>query len=162
MMNKIYGTSIRQDGLLQVGRKSFILFYGLYTDEHGNTYEYRHTFDHRPTWDEVKAALTEAINEHTEETILRGFVWKGMPVWLSDENQFNYKAAYDLAVQTDGASLPVKFKFGTDDTPVYHTFEDVEELTDFYTKAIAHVNTTLNEGWQEKDNINPDKFKTDE
>ena len=40
-----------------------------------------------------------------------------MPVWLSSENQFNYKAAYDLAVQTGGATLPVTFKFGTDEVP---------------------------------------------
>jgi hypothetical protein len=70
-----------------------------------------------------------------------------MQVWLSTENQFNYKAAYDLAVQTQGATLPVMFKFGTTDKPVYYTFEDMETFTDFYTKAIHYVNTNLSEGW---------------
>jgi hypothetical protein len=59
-----------------------------------------------------------------------------MPVWLSSENQFNYKAAYDLAVQTGGATLPVTFKFGTDEVPQYREFVTLEELTDFYTKAM--------------------------
>lgn len=84
---------------------------------------------------------------------MSGFVWRNMPVWLSSENQFNYKAAYDLAVQTGGASLPVRFKFGTDDNPQYHTFTDLQEMADFYTSAMAYVNTTLNAGWEEKDSI---------
>lgn len=28
-------------------------------------------------------------------------------MWLSQENQYDYKAAYDLAFQTDGKTLPV-------------------------------------------------------
>jgi hypothetical protein len=40
-----------------------------------------------------------------------------MPVWLSTENQFNYKAAFDLATQTGGKSLPVTFKFGSTNNP---------------------------------------------
>lgn len=77
-MNKIYGTPVRQDGLQKVGRRTFTLFYGLYSDEHGGTYEYRYTFDHKPTWEEVEAVLVEAINEHTKETIINGFIWNGM------------------------------------------------------------------------------------
>ena len=49
------------------------------------------------------------------------------PVWLSTENQYNYKAAYDLAVQTGGETLPVTFKFGSDEQPEYHTFEKLDE-----------------------------------
>ena len=76
-----------------------------------------------------------------------------MPVWLSAENQFNYKSAYDLAVQTAGATLPVTFKFGTDEQPQYRKFTTLDELTDFYSKAMAYIQTTLAEGWKEKDAI---------
>ncbi len=76
-----------------------------------------------------------------------------MPVWLSSENQFNYKAAFDLATQTAGANLPVRFKFGTDDEPQYYIFSNLEDLTDFYTKALKYVDSILNEGWEEKDSI---------
>ena len=41
-------------------------------------------------------------NDERDEKIVSGFVWRDMQVWLSSENQFNYKAAYDLAVQTKG------------------------------------------------------------
>lgn len=92
-------------------------------------------------------------NKQIDEKILSGFKWNDMPVWLSSENQFNYKAAYDLAVQTGGANLPVTFKFGSTDEPVYHTFATLEELNSFYLSAMKYINDTLAEGWKEKDAI---------
>lgn len=80
-------------------------------------------------------------------------------MWLSSENQFNYKAAYDLAVQTNGANLPQVFKFGSTENPEYYKFETVEELTDFYTKATTYINQCLAVGWAKKDNINWDDYK---
>ena len=82
-----------------------------------------------------------------------------MPIWLSSENQFNYKAAYDLAVQTAGATLPVKFKFGTDDVPCYHTFQTVEELTDFYIQSIRYIQEKLDECWTQKDAFSLDSYR---
>ena len=76
-----------------------------------------------------------------------------MPIWLSSENQFNYKAAFDLAVQTQGMNLPSTFKFGTTDEPIYYTFETIEDLQDFYTSAVKYINDTLAEGWKQKDSI---------
>jgi len=76
-----------------------------------------------------------------------------MPVWLSTENQFNYKAAYDLAVMSQGQSLPVTFKFGATESPVYYTFETLDDISDFYISAMAYINTTLAEGWKLKDGI---------
>ena len=69
----------------------------------------------------------------------------------SSENQFNYKAAYDLAVQTGGQNLPVTFKLGADDEPYYRTFETVSDLQDFYVKAMKHIQDALSEGWKKKD-----------
>ena len=82
-----------------------------------------------------------------------------MQVWLSLENQFNYKAAYDLAVQTEGKNLPVVFKFGSIDSPTYYKFDTLEELTDFYTKAMKFINEQLTIGWTKKDSINWDDYK---
>lgn len=90
----------------------------------------------RPSDEVVKALIMDWYNQKVDETILKGFSYEGVQVWLSRENQFNYKAAYDLAVQTNGATLPVVFKFGTDETPVYREFSALEELTDFYTKVM--------------------------
>ena len=110
---------------------------------------------------DVKAAIIADINARTDEKILSGFVWTpegsetAIPVWLSTENQFNFKSAYDLAVQKQGATLPVTFKMGeTDDgTPMYHTFSEMSDADDFYLKAVAYINQCLAAGWQEKDGI---------
>lgn len=160
-MEKIYGTSQRQDCLRRTGRTKWVLFYGFGRDDESSEtgWEYRHIFDHKPTLPEVKTVIISAINAATDDKILRGFVWRDEPVWLSTENQFNYKAAYDLAVQTNGASLPVKFKFGTDNAPAYHTFDNIDELRDFYSRAVAHVQQALDAGWEEKDNVNWGSFE---
>nr|DAW09124.1 MAG TPA: hypothetical protein [Caudoviricetes sp.] len=108
-------------------------------------------FDHKPTQEEIRYLVNDYYNQQIETEIRGGFRWNEEPVWLSQENQFNYKAAYDLAVQTAGHSLPVTFKLGTDEEPVYHEFTTVDELSDFYTKAMQHVQDTLKSGWRKKD-----------
>lgn len=107
----------------------------------------------KPSLEQLKKLILDAINKEVDEKILSGFVWKDMPVWLSTENQFNYKAAYDLAVMSSGQSLPVMFKFGTTENPVYYHFSTLEDISDFYVSAMAYINTTLAEGWQKKDAI---------
>lgn len=115
-------------------------------------------FNYKPSLDQIKDLIYAWYNKETDKAILSGFVWKDMPVWLSTENQFNYKAAYDLAVQTNGATLPVKFKFGTPDNPIYYTFTDLSTFTDFYVSAMTYINKTLDKGWEQKDSINWDKY----
>ncbi len=110
-------------------------------------------FSCKPTFPEIKELITGWFNQLIDEKILSGFVWNDYPVWLSTENQFNYKAAYDLAVQTGGTTLPVTFKFGSDETPKYHEFKTLDELTDFYIKSVAFVQDTLKKGWMEKDSF---------
>lgn len=107
----------------------------------------------KPSLEQLKKLIIDSINKDVDEKILSGFVWKDMPVWLSTENQFNYKAAYDLAVMSQGQSLPVTFKFGTTESPVYYTFETLDDISDFYISAMAYINTTLAEGWKFKDGI---------
>ncbi len=119
--------------------------------KNGNASYMEKEFTHKPDDEEIRSTVMTWYNGQTDMTILSGFNYEGVPVWLSSENQFNYKSAYDLAVLTGGSTLPVTFKFGTDTEPVYHTFETLEELTDFYTKAMKHIQNTLAEGWKKKD-----------
>lgn len=110
-----------------------------------------HEFLYKPELVEIKELIMGWFNKQIDAKIRSGFVWNELPVWLSTENQFNYKAAYDLAIQTGGATLPVTFKFGTDETPMYHEFNTLNELTDFYTKSMGYVQGVLESGWSEKD-----------
>lgn len=116
-------------------------------------------FDHKPTDEEIKAIVIVWYNRQTDQAILSGFEYEGNLVWLSSENQFNYKAAYDLAVQTSGATLPVTFKFGTNEQPVYRVFDTLEELTDFYVSAIRYVQETLEAGWKRKNAFDLELYK---
>ena len=102
---------------------------------------------------DIKNAILDAINKDVDNRIISEFIWKDMPVWLSTENQFNYKAAYDLAIISQGKSLPVLFKFGTTDNPIYYTFETIEDISDFYLSAMAYISKTLEDGWKMKDSI---------
>ena len=58
------------------------------------------TFDHLPALAEIKAVINEWYNRKITDTIESGYVWNGLKVWLSMENQMNYKTAYDLAQTT--------------------------------------------------------------
>lgn len=115
---------------------------------------------HKPTILEVKDIVLNWMNGEIDKKLIGGYVWKDMPIWLSSENQFNYKAAYDLAVQTNGANLPIMFKFGTTEEPIYHEFKTVEDLTEFYLGAMNYINTTLNEGWAAKDSVDWSPYVT--
>lgn len=128
--------------------------WGVEVREDGTVTYMEEELDHRPDAEEVRSLVSGWYNSMTDERILSGFEYDGQPVWLSSENQFNYKAAYDLAVQTDGQNLPVTFKFGTADVPSYRTFETVDELQDFYMKVMKHIQDTLSEGWKKKDALN--------
>ena len=111
-------------------------------------------FTHKPSVEEIRSLVIQWYNDLTDRRILSGFSFEGSTVWLSAENQINYKTAYDLAIQTNGATLPVTFKFGTDDNPVFHKFSNMEEFTEFYTALALFVQQTLQEGWDKKYNIN--------
>lgn len=104
--------------------------------------------------EELIKALEGKINDRVNNQILSGFVWHDFPVWLSAENQANYKAAYDLAFQAQMIQTEfthVKFKFGTDENVIYHTFTSFEEFADFYVSAVTYIQTCYESGWDEKD-----------
>lgn len=161
-MEKVYGAQGAQNSLTKVGRKEYEIIYGYGEDENGG-YNWRKRYDHKPTVAEIKNDVETLINGETEKKILSGFEWRGIKVWLSLENQINFKAAYDLAVQTDGETLPKKLKLGEDDEgrPMYHLFESVSEFTEFYKSAVEYIEKTIQEGWEQKDGVNYGEYIDD-
>jgi hypothetical protein len=160
---KVYGAKNRQDQIVKLSETNYLLIIGFGKDG-DNGYNYRKNYDHKPSIEELRTDIEILINKETDAVILNGFVWNGKSVYLSTENQINFKAAYDLAVQTEGATLPIKFKLGedADGNPVYHTFQKLEAFTDFFTKAFAFISKCLNEGWSEKDSIDYAKLLENE
>lgn len=128
------------------------------TSDDGVTSYMEEEFQGKPSVETVRNLVLGWMNDRIDETILSGFTYDGHAVWLSQENQFNYKSAYDLAVQTQGKTLPVTFKLGTDKEPSYVEFDSIEKLQDFYTKAVSFIQQTLADGWQKKDAIDFDLY----
>ena len=56
---------------------------------------------HIPQLDEIKVMITEWQNLQMDGEILTGCRCNGMQIWLSMENQFNYKSVFDLAAMTE-------------------------------------------------------------
>lgn len=138
-------------------RDTWMITWKKEADEEGNLSFLSETFEHKPSLSEIKEVILAWYNTAIDTEIISGFTWKDMPVWLSMENQFNYKAAYDIAVQSNGKLLPT-FKFGTTENPVYHKFKDLEDLQDFYLEEMTYVNETLAKGWAEKDAIDWEEY----
>lgn len=161
-MEKIYGSPVRQDGLYKTGRNKWELIYGFGKDNPDDEtgWNWRLRLSYRPLLEEIKEAIIGAINSDTDERILRGFTWQGIPVWLSTENQINLKASCDMARDTSGESLPAKFKLGEtpEGEPIYHTFETVEEFTGFIHEMLNHITAAVTAGYAEKDSIDWDVY----
>lgn len=155
-MEKIYGSTTRQDGLQKIGRRKYMVFYGLYTDERGAKYEYRQTYDHHPTWEEVRSSIVAAINEHTKERILTGMEWDEKRIWLSEENQRNFMMIENLT----WSSFPLRVKINEDEygDPIYLTFESPETFAIFSKAITQHVMGALTTGWEEKDGLKPETY----
>lgn len=148
-MNKTSGKKgayapIKQDA------SRIVISYGFKPVEGTDMAEWREVFIYKKqasalTLADVKEAIIGDINKRTDEKILSGLVWNGKPVWLSIENQLNFT----------NATAPVTLKIGEqeDGTPVYHDFENSEQLTDFRTACNNHKQAALTAGWQEKDAI---------
>ena len=114
----------------------------------------------KPSFEQAKAAIIADIDEQTDEKILNSYEFTPdgaetpIVVWLSKENQTNFSEAHRLQF------IPVKFKLNetADKQPIYHTFENFEELDRFYKGGVQFINQCLNEGWAKKDSIDWDAY----
>lgn len=142
-------------GLTKLGKDSYEWYeVYLYKKQHNNL-----------SLADIKAAIIADINARTDERILNGFEWtvlhgddagKTVKVWLSTENQNNFKAKHDAAKDyPELVTFPMKYKIGEDENevPVYENFADIQELAQFYLGGLAYIEQQYNAGWAEKDAI---------
>ncbi len=162
-MNKIYGATIRQDGVEHIGRKKWELFYGYGQDEGQESgWNWRQLFDHAPTKAEIQESILEAIDAEAQKKILSGLTFNGLLVWLSAENQRNYTATA-IRIQTgDTTVLPVSVKLGADEAPVLQEFATAGDFLAFFNTVNKHISDTLAEAWKAKLSIDWDKYELKE
>lgn len=116
----------------------------------------------KPSLDEIKDIVVAYYNSLCDKEILSGFQYNGNMVWLSAENQFNYKAAFDIAFQLKilGQEYsPVTFKLGDVEAPVYETFNTFTDLQAFVISVFTYINQTLAKFWTIKDAIDWSKYE---
>ena len=110
-------------------------------------------YPYKPSLAEVVAYVTAIKNRQIDEAIIGGYTWNGIPVWLSTENQFNYLMTLILSKLYEGSDLvkfPIIFKLGTDEDPVMHPFENLQELESFCFGAFNYIQGVLAQGWRDK------------
>lgn len=116
----------------------------------------------KPTINLIKYLITNFYNNDVNQQIYEGFKWNGYTVYLTNENQFNYKAMYDIAIQTNGSNLPVTIKVG-DNKDIYAsnyiTFNTIDEFKNFYMSMINYIQKCTTEGWKNKDSVDYDVFE---
>ena len=166
-MNKVFG----EKELYAPIRKDFnriIICYG-YNDEpdgaNGTWYEIYNISKNNLNFQNVKNAIIADINAQTDEKILNGYEWtilhgdkagQTVKVWLSAENQNNFKAFHDAVKDYPGIdAFPVTFKIAEDENgdPIYETFMSMSELSQFYLGSISYIKQTISKGWERKDSI---------
>lgn len=129
-------------------------------------------FSYRPTAEEIKKTITGWYDRQTDAAILSGYEWtvrhgpyegQTVKVWLSQENQNNYKAKHDAALMYPQlVTFPMTYKISEDDNSnaIYETFQNIDELAEFYLGGIAYIEQTVAIGWQKKDAVDLKLYET--
>lgn len=122
-----------------------------------NGYKYQHFFvSGKDSIELIKSTINNYYNEICSEEILKGFKIASDTVWLSSENQMNYKIYYDFALVNNQNKLefkPIKIKIGDETESKYHTFESFEEYQKFVFDYTEHIQNTISKYWKIKDAI---------
>lgn len=151
----MYGSAERFDGIKKIGEYTYFVTYGHGEDENGEYY-FQQVFTYEPTLDFLKHLVLEQINANVQEKITSGFKWNDAMVWLSEANQMNYARDFLVAsyLHEKGEQLELPtYKFGTDETPIYYTFQTFEEFKAFSAAWAKHISDTVRDGWHEKSSI---------
>lgn len=157
-MEKVYGSPVRQDGLIKVGKNEWELIYGFGEDENGG-WNWRQRFRYLPTPEEIASIINAQIDEATDEKIAHGLVWNELPVTLDTEAQTNILGVL-VSLPLGDSMFPMTFKLGdfADGTPAFYEFKSSEEFASFAKAATDHKQAMYSEGWTEKMQLNLESF----
>ena len=176
-MNKVFGLK-SEFAYLKEDASRIVISYNLteVDDTHAEwveVYVYKKQRSHLD-FAEIKKAIIDDINATTDEKILNGYEWtilhgddegKTVKVWLSKENQENFKAKHDAAKEyPDLVTFPMKYKVSEDEEgkALYEIFQSFEELVQFYLGGLAYIESCYQAGWAYKDSVDFSIYQTPE
>ncbi len=122
-------------------------------------YLFNKEYKGKPTQETVSDDVLNELNSECEKEIIENLEINGKKVWLSFENQQNYKMLYDYFTKNT-TKLPLKVKlYDENGVGEYKEFDSFEDYETFYFATIEHINSTLAKYWEIKDNINWSEYK---
>lgn len=149
-MEKVYGSPRRQDGLYKVGRNKWELIYGFGKDEESSPmgWNWRQRFSYRPTLDEIKEAIIEAIKKESAYQLRYGFKWNGLTVEYSEERKSDLTGII-VGLQGGFMQLPIELNLGssTEGTPSVFTFSAPEQIGEVAAGIATHKAAVSKAEW---------------
>lgn len=125
-----------------------------------DTYRWKYfIMNTKPSVDEIKATIETYINDNTKHIIETSFYWNNMNIYLSLENQIDYKLLFDITMIKEGSNLPEKLKFKINGEKIYYDIDTIDEFKDFMISMNNHIRVCLDKGNNLKDSINYEEYK---
>lgn len=149
-MEKVYGSPKRQDGLYKVGRNKWEIIYGFGKDDEASEigWNWRQRFTHRPTLDEIKAAIIDAIKQESEYKLRYGLTWNGLTVEYTEERKSDLTGII-VGLQGGFMQFPIEINLGSsaDGTPSVFTFTSPEQIGEVAAGIAAHKAAVSKAEW---------------
>ena len=151
-MEKIYGSMGRQDGLYRIGRHKWELIYGFGKDSENDDvgWNWRQRFDHRPTLEEMRDAILNAIKEQYAYELRYGMRWNGITVEYTEERKSDLTGII-VGLQGGFMQLPIEMNLGSsaDGMPSVVTFTTTEQVGEVAAGIARHKTTVSQNEWAE-------------
>ena len=174
-MNKISG-KLSDFSLITEDASRIIIGYGLTQIGESDMYEWYEVYLYKSKLQQlnikvVRDAVNNDINSQTDEKILSTFPWtvrhgddegKEVKVWLSRENQDNFKAKHDAAIMyPELVKFPMTYKISEDEdeNAVFEVFQNIEELAQFYLSGSNYIQQCYEAGWDRKKAIDWSEYE---
>lgn len=149
-MEKRYGASGPQNGLEKIGTNRWAVFYGFGkdSDDAETGYNWYQTYNHRPTLDEIKAAIIDAIKQESEYKLRYGLTWNGLTVEYTEERKSDLTGII-VGLQGGFMQFPIEINLGSsaDGTPSVFTFTSPEQIGEVAAGIAAHKAAVSKAEW---------------
>lgn len=156
----MYRTTIKKENYKEIAKvgKVYRIQWDMIDNEDGTCSVMEENFRYKPEVVTIKEVILGYYNQVANVKIVEGMTYTTVDnvelhPYLSNENQMNYKNAYDLDI------IPYTIKNQNDYTPEYYTFTASEQFALFYRAIVQHINDTLQEAWVTKDSIDWTKYE---